>query len=338
MNKIEQAIWDEIQRADTILLHLHPRPDPDSVGSALALWHGLRSLGKNVTVIRGDSPKPEYLKFLPGWEHISDQDFTQVDFSQFDLFIILDSGGLNRVSEVVALELPANLQTIVIDHHQTTLSFGAINYLDPGAAATAEMLFNLFEVWGVPLSPELARCLYLGLWGDTGGFKYSNTTARTLVIASQLVAAWPNFFKDIDAIENNQDVDRMRVRALATLAAEALKGDQVRLATLSQEQLHQAGIREFEGEGSGGSIANTLRSIAGCQIGVSILEEGEGVVKVSARSRDGAKYDVSKLMGELGGGGHAAAAGATVAGATVAQVRERLLVLLSELYPDLVDG
>ena len=319
-----------IDQAKRILLHFHPRPDPDSVGSALAMSYALKGLGKQVTVISGDSPKPDFLPFLPGGEAVLDQDFATLDWSAFDLFIVLDSGGWSRVSELPDFKLPANLVTLVIDHHQSTTPFAQYNLLKPDASSTSEILFDLFHEWQIKLTPEIAICLLVGIWGDTGSFKYPNTTSHTLTAAAELVKAAPEFWRTIDALENNQSYEQQLARGLGLAQAERLFDGALILTTLSRADLAARGLEQMAGAGN--SLAPILRSIAGCQIAISLIEESPGVIKMSARSRDGQKYDVSKLAVALGGGGHRAAAGATLAGTSVAPARERVLALVAELY------
>jgi phosphoesterase RecJ-like protein len=96
--KNSKEAFDFIKESDSILLHLHPKPDPDSIGSALATYHALRSIGKKVTIMAGDTPLPEVFSFLPGFDDIVHKNYFEIDLNDFDLFIILDSGSKQMVS------------------------------------------------------------------------------------------------------------------------------------------------------------------------------------------------------------------------------------------------
>src|SRR3989344_7317983 len=149
VKKLAPEIWNAIKGAKKILLHLHPNPDPDSVGSALAMSHALRALGKSVTVIKGDSPMPEYLSFLPGYEAILAKNYLEIEPTDFDLFLMLDISQLNRVTGLGEVKFPSTLKTILIDHHVTAEPFAGLNLIAPEYPATAQILYDLFGEWKI---------------------------------------------------------------------------------------------------------------------------------------------------------------------------------------------
>ena len=175
----------EIKKAKSILLHCHPSPDPDSVGSALAMKFALESLGKKATVIRGDSEIPQAFMHFPGADQIVPKNFGEVDLKEFDLFISLDTAAIDRISTLGKLEFPASLFVIDIDHHRTNPGFGAINLIESSYPATAQILFDLFKEWGVPITADMAYNLFIGIYTDTGAFKYRETTVKTFAIAAE---------------------------------------------------------------------------------------------------------------------------------------------------------
>ena len=103
VKKLAPEILDVIKKSESILLHCHPSPDPDSVGSALAMKFALQSLGKKVTIIAGDSPVPSAFSHFPGFAEIIPKNFFEIDLAAFDLFIIQDSGSLDRISKKAQL-------------------------------------------------------------------------------------------------------------------------------------------------------------------------------------------------------------------------------------------
>ena len=157
------VILDEIKKASSILLHCHPSPDPDSVGSALAMVFALKKLGKEATIIRGDSEISGDFKLLPVIDQIVDKNFFEINLSSFDLFIILDSGGLRMVSAKGEVVFPEGLNTIVIDHHISNKGYGKINLIDASSPATAFILYQLFSEWKIDLNREIALNLFTGM-------------------------------------------------------------------------------------------------------------------------------------------------------------------------------
>ena len=124
ITKLSSVILDEIKKAKKILLHLHPRPDGDSVGSSLAMMQVIEGMGKDVVVIKGDSPLPKYLSSLPGFSKIVEKNFFEVDLSEFDLFISQDSGSFNMISNLGDIKFPETMKVIVIDHHISNTNYG----------------------------------------------------------------------------------------------------------------------------------------------------------------------------------------------------------------------
>src|SRR3989344_3353977 len=119
-------IFDEIKKASSILLHCHPSPDPDSVGSALAMKFALEQLGKKATVIKGDSEIPQAFMHFPGAKEIIAENFFEVDLKEFNLFIILDSAAPEQISRFKPIKFPLPIRTIVIDHHRTNPGYADI--------------------------------------------------------------------------------------------------------------------------------------------------------------------------------------------------------------------
>ncbi len=303
-----QAILSAIEKAKSILLHCHPSPDPDSVGSALATKFALESLGKKVTVIQGDSEIPAGFMHFPGAGDIEKKNFFEVDVSQFDLFIVLDCSinGVSRLREVV---FPSALKVINIDHHRTNPGCGSINIIDPSYPANCLLLFDLFKDWKIELTPEIASNLFIGAYTDTGGFKYEGVTAKTFSAVSELVSHIPDVPRLIAKMENSNTPAFLAFEALA-LENISVHRDKVAISAVSYSMLQNKKIDPEESKA--GVISSIMRSVPQWKITIAAVEAVPGVVKFSFRSSDSNVYDVSKLAAELGGGGHKAAAGAVL--------------------------
>lgn len=317
VKKLAPVIWQEIKKASNILLHLHPSPDADSIGSSLSMMHVLKSMGKKATIIKGDSDLPKHLSHLSGFDQIIDKNYhqtlTQVqdDTSRhFDLFIILDSGALNQISRLGEVKFPNNMKTLIIDHHQSNPGFGDINLVDSTYPATCQILYDLFKIWGVNITKEIASCLILGIYQDSGGFKYQSVSPETFLAASDLAKINPDFFKDIFLMENSQEVESIIFQGLALSNIETYFKDQIALSLVSSQQLKEKNIKDYHI--SPGKISDILRSVVGWEIVGCLVEKSPNEVIISFRTRDSEKYDLSKLASVLGGGGHRGASGATI--------------------------
>src|ERR1035437_3297518 len=197
VKKEAPKIFAAIKAANNILLHCHPSPDPDSVGSALAMKFALESLGKKATVIRGDSEIPQAFMHFPGADSIVPKNFFEVDLKEFDLFIVQDSGSMSMISRRGEIKFPKTLNVIVIDHHATIADFGSINLIEPSYPACCQILFDLFKEWKILITPDIAKNLFIGTYTDTGGFKYEKTAPETLAMAAELTKIAPDFHKII---------------------------------------------------------------------------------------------------------------------------------------------
>ncbi len=332
--KISQEIWQSIQKAKRILLHCHANTDGDSVGSALAMAQALRSMGKEATIIAGDNaPMPGYLSFLPGFDTIVPKDFFQVNLADFDLFIVLDSAAPGQISRKATIAFPLSIPTIIIDHHVSNTRFAGINLVDTSSPATCQILHGLFVEWGIVIDHDIALCLFIGIYTDTGGFKYAGTTEKTFQIGADLVRLVPEFTKYIFQIENNKSEHWVRFMRLSFNNIQLWYGNGVAVTTISQEDMKKADITSEE-LGESGGFANTLKSVVGWNVGMTCTEEKPGEMKISFRTRDAERFDVSKIAVALGGGGHKAAAGASIKG-TLPEVLAKIKKEIGNIYPEL---
>lgn len=321
---IEDQIFDEIKKAQSILLHLHPSPDCDSQGSALAMYHALVGLGKKVTVIKGDSDLQKSMSHLPGAGTIVEKNFFEIDQKEFDLFIILDSGSKDMISKLGEVFFAEHLNTIVIDHHITNPKYGKLNFVDPSIPATAAILFKLFKKWNITITNEIARNLLLGIYTDTGNFTHGTTTREMLVIASELMVHAPEIFSDLAQVYTIT-ADTLRFESIAFKNIE-MHGNfafsSVSFEELEKENIHLDAV-------SASRISGILKSLEGVIAAGCLVEEEKDVIKMSFRSRNPDVFDVSKLASQVGGGGHRAAAGGLLK-TTLSEAKQRVLSLVNQ--------
>jgi len=329
---VEKAplILAEIHKAQSILLHCHPSPDPDSVGSVLATKFTLQSMGKKVTVIKGDSDIPEAFMHFPGATEIINKNFFEINPNDYDLFIVLDAGSIEQISRLGVFPIPFPIPTIVIDHHASNKGYASlVNLVESNYPATAQVLFDLFILWNVTMTSDIAANLFIGIYTDTGGFRYTGTTAKTLNIVSSLITYVLDFTILISRMENSNKPEDIAFRALALSSIEIFLNGKLALAIVPFEKLVEKNIPV--GHAHANAVSSTMRSVGQWLVTGTLIEVAPSLIKLSFRSKDGEQFDVSKLTVALGGGGHKAAAGASMK-MSLKEAKELVVSKAKELY------
>lgn len=321
---IEDQIFAEIQKATSILLHLHPSPDADSQGSALAMYHALTGLGKKVTVIKGDSDIDPNMAHMPGADKIVAKNFLEIDQKEFDLFLILDTGAKDRVTSKGPYEFAEHLTTIIIDHHVTNDGFAKIALLDTDAPATSIILYRLFKKWGITITNDIARNLLLGIYTDTGNLTHANVNKETLLAVTELRDLAPELTKDLQKLHTLQ-LGTLRFESLAYRKIETVGAFAISAISLEEIQKENIDVQDV----SASLISSIIRSVEGFGAVVCMVEDEPGRVKCSFRTNTPEIYDVSMIAKEFGGGGHKAAAGALIK-APFAEAKDRVLSVINK--------
>ncbi len=307
MRKFEER-FDEIvaavESADSIIIASHSNPDGDTLGSALALYHfaSRKNPGARITLFDQDMI-PFNLRFLPG----SDLFTNEVPGEENDLVILVDVGDLERVSEEFAEKVRFR-KSIVIDHHLTMTGFGDIKVIEPDAAATGILIYELLSRWDRDLiDSDVATCLYTAIMTDTGSFRFSNTDAYSLRVASDLVELGAVPHRIATEVYENVPVERVRLLAavLSTLTYDP-RGKWAYIV-VTTDLLMRIGATPDMLE----DIINYVRSIKGLKVAIQFREVGPGKYKVGFRSRG---VDVEQIARKFGGGGHKNAAGCRIEG------------------------
>jgi phosphoesterase RecJ-like protein len=309
--------------APQVCLACHVRPDADALGSMLALAHALTTLGRGVTASFGDEPfaVPGNLRFLPGTGLLTPPGGYPAAPA---VMMTFDAAGADRLGALAASAAAAG-QLIVLDHHASNTAFGTVRLVDPAAAATAVLARELVARLGVPLTADIAICLYAGLVTDTGSFKFSVTPALHH-LAAELIAAGLD-----PAAVARELFDRAPFGYLELLSA-VLGRAVLEPAAAGGLGLVWAAVSRADRERAGGlpldviePVIDTLRRTDEAEVAVVLKEADDGRWLVSARSKD--RVNVGRACQALGGGGHARAAGFTATGSAadaVAALRDRL--------------
>ncbi|TQR36538.1 DHH family phosphoesterase [Brevibacillus brevis] len=323
MNPNQVAVQEAarfMQEHDRFLVLSHVSPDGDATGSALGVVLMLEQLGKEYVVVN-EGETPIKFNFLPRFDRLYNLRKQPLN-ETFGAVIAVDCADESRMGDVRSL-FASGAALLNIDHHPTNDHFGTVNLIRPDAAATAEILFDVAEAAGVSFNEELALCIYTGLLTDTGGFRYSNTSPRVMEIAAQLLGYG---VKPGDVAERClEEITFAHVkvlrRALQTL--QLSHQNLVASITVSAADFAEVGA---EREDAGG-LVNYCRNIEGVEVGVSFVEAEPGEVKVSMRARD--RVDVAVIAKQLGGGGHAKAAGCTIKGPLL-EVQKKVWTVLDD--------
>jgi phosphoesterase RecJ-like protein len=314
-----QAVTEVLSGARRVTLTTHVNPDGDGLGSEVGLAHFLRALGKEVA-IANPTPTPARFDFLfrdlPGVDRTDDA--TRA-IRQADVIVVLDIADSGRLGNLGPLVEQHGSPVVCLDHHASPGHLPAgPRYVDPTAAATGELIYELAYANRWPLTVASARALYVALLTDTGGFRFSNTHPRTLRIAADLLETGidpESIYLDVYA---NAPEGRPRLLAdtLQTLVVEPEIG--LAWVTVPPGAIEQYGLTPDDLEG----IVEHPRSIAGMRLAMLFREISQGRVKVSLRSVG--DVNVAQFAHQFGGGGHAKAAGVAMPG-SMAEVQERIL-------------
>jgi phosphoesterase RecJ-like protein len=301
-------IAERLGDAGSIAVATHLGGDGDGWGSACALAHHFGPRGKDVRLLAA-SPVPQRFRFLlpEGGATLGPDEAGFEALRSADAQVVVDASEPGRLGGFAPFYEPE--RTIVIDHHAVASSEieAALVLLDPGAAATAELVYDVLMRTGSPIGAATAQALYVGLVTDTGSFRYSNTTPRVHRLAAALMEAGVDpgaLYRPLHANLTTGELGTLRA-ALARLQRDEEYG--ITWSVIGVEVARRYGaLEEYEG------VMEHLRNLEGTEIAVLFRELEGGEVKVSLRSTGAA--DVASLARSFGGGGHEKAAGATVAG------------------------
>ena len=308
-----KEILKHLEQRNRFLLTSHARPDGDAVGSALAFGQILRVMGKEAEVVLRDGV-PRIYQPLPFADKVIAAERIN---GRYEAAILLECDSIQRTR----LEGLEGRFLISIDHHVSGRPFAHVNWIDPKAVATAEMVYRLAKEAGVKISPEIATCLYTAVLTDTGSFMFEGTNEHTFALARELVLAGADPVRCARNIYFGHSTAKMRLlgAALANLHREG------RLAWIwvTCEQMEHAGAKEEDCEG----LVNYALSIQDVQVAAFFRELPDGRFRVSMRSKG--QLNVAAIAERFGGGGHQCASGCALDGPLSAAVSR----IAAELQP-----
>lgn len=284
---------------DNIVILSHEHPDGDTLGCAYALKIALNRLGKKVKVKCADVPPKKYDYLF--------KDVEDYSFEKEDLVVTVDVADEKLLGKELQNEYGKRID-ISIDHHASNKIDCRCSYVDPDSAAACEIVYELIVLMGVKIDKMIANCLYTGISTDTGCFRYSNTTARTLRMAAELIELGADSFFINTVMFETKSRTYMRLEALVMDKMEMYFDDRCCVVYITREMFEKSGSNENETD----PIASKTRQIEGVLVGVTLRERADGSFKVSVRTN--ADLNASEICACLGGGGHPKAGGCQVDG------------------------
>lgn len=301
-----ELLNNNIKSSKNILLISHINPDGDTLGSMCALYSLIKDNYKKKCTMIVVSKVPSTYEFLPYIEkatYIEDMDLSR----EFDLAICVDVASIDRCTDAQILVKKAK-KTINIDHHETNPNYANINIVQPNASATAEVLFDISQNLNWKISKDTAICLYTGIMTDTGNFKFSNVTPRTLNYASKLLSYGINNADIYQKCYESNSKNMVLFQSYCVNKAVFLKNDKISYTIVYKKDLEKF---NYNGEDFTDGLTEKLRAIKTTEIAFVVKELTPTSSKISMRSRN---VDIAQVCSAFGGGGHKLAAGAVIKG------------------------
>lgn len=305
---ISEAQWDAaldlLASTQAPVLTCHIGPDGDAMGSTLALALGLRKIGKS-PIPSWSEPfgVPKQYAFVPGQDLLVPP--AKVPAAP-EVMWTFDAGSIERLGTLEPAGRAAR-NLVVVDHHATNDSFGTVNLIDPKAAASAVLVYELLRRAGIALDKDIATLLYLGLVTDTGRFQYRNTTPSVHEMAADLLSHGVPQDEISRLVYDTHPFGYLKLVSTALDRAELVPKASMVWTFIMQKDLaaHEVGLEDTE------ALIDVVRTAAEAEVAAVLKETPEGKFKVSMRSKG--KANVGAVCEALGGGGHALAAGFTSA-------------------------
>ena len=303
------AVKELINTSQNITITTHHKPDGDALGASLALCNYLKAMGKNAMVVV-PSEFPDFLSWMKGSKEVIDYirstKIATEQLNKSDLIFCLDFNDPRRVEKMQAALMQTTAKKVLIDHHLHPVNFCDYTFSFTEACATAEIIFHLFEALGGEklLDADIAECLYAGIMTDSGSFRFTSVTPETHRVAGALIAAGARHYKVHELIYDSYSLMRLKFLGLC-LKDKLFVVNDMHTAYLSVTKAEMDVYQHKPGDSEG--IVNFALSIKGIKM-AAFFSEGDGIVKISFRSKD--LFSVKDLSEKhFEGGGHLNAAG-----------------------------
>lgn len=294
---MKETIIETVESYNKIIIHRHVRPDPDALGSQIGLSKLIKDFYPDKQVYTVGEEESS-LQWLGTMDQITDEQF------QGALVIICDTANIERISDE---RYTKGEKIIKIDHHPNEDPYGDIIWVDTSASSVSEMIYELFETWqelkGMEMTEEAAKCIYAGIVGDTGRFRYPNTTVRTFQFVSELVK-FPFSIVEIYEKMEKKSLQDARLEGYILNHFKLLESGAGTI-NLTKDLLEEYGVTTSDAS----KLVNTFANVEGLKAWVFFVEEPDNLIRVRLRSKGPI---INSLASKFNGGGHPLASGATV--------------------------
>lgn len=296
----------------------HIRPDGDCTGSVLALYNYIvENMPETDVDLYLEQPGSEFY-YLKNIDKIKN---TPED-KKYDVFFVLDCSSLDRIEPFISCFNNAS-KTVCIDHHVSNTGFTDLSKIEPQASSACEVLYGTMDA--DKISRNVAECIYTGIIHDTGVFKYSCTSKKTMEIAGEMMEKGIDYSDIIDNTFYKKTYVQNQILGRALLESVLFYDGKCIFTTFTMDEMEFYGVtgREL------GGIVEQLRLTDGVEVAIFLYQTGEEEYKVSLRSKK--KIDVAAIATQFGGGGHVRAAGYTAKG-SVYQIINSIGELIEKQY------
>lgn len=316
---------DLIETHDRFLVTTHVRPDGDALGSEVGMAGLLRQKGKDVRVVNSSRTPPRYDFLDPDgtlFEHFGAESGPP-DLSDREVAVILDLSAWSQLGDMADLIRGFQGPRVVIDHHVSQDDLGAIFLKDTTSEATGSLVAQAIKSLGGTLTREVSTGLLTAIAMDTGWFHHPNTKPSTFRTAAELVEAGAPIHEIYRDLFERNSLGRLRLMGETLSGLQTLENGRIAYTTVTQAGIERSGAIPQDTE----DLVDFTVSLKGVEVGMLFFEQARGGVKLSIRSRKG--LDCAKVAGVFGGGGHRAAAGATLE-APVSECIERVVAAVRQ--------
>jgi phosphoesterase RecJ-like protein len=311
---------DLVRGHQRFLLTTHVRPDPDGLGSMLALADMLEAQGKQVQLVISSLYPPRYA-FMDPRRRVQRFELPGEPWRGAEVIVILDTAAWQQLGDFGTFLRQLNVPKVVIDHHLTQDDLGALRLVDTTAEATGRLVHQVAAALGTSVAPETAQSLFLALATDTGWFRHPNTSPATFALAGELVAAGARPTEGYDLTYEQNTLGRLRLIGVVLGRLQLECGGKVAWSEIRRDDYAATGAAPQDTE----ELVNYTRGIIGVEVGVLLMEQPRGGIKVSFRAR---ALNVAQIAEGFGGGGHRLAAGATLQ-TSLDEARTRVLAAVA---------
>jgi len=306
-------MWDEVKAViesnQSFVISSHVNPDGDSVGSALGVYECLKALGKDAVVAMNDAIPDAYTWLDPDGDILAPASEADMErLGSMDVVVVVDANSWDRLGRLRKPLEDSAASKIVIDHHPFSELIAPISVIDTKASSTAELVYDLIDSMGAPLTARAADALYTGILTDTVSFRFARSAPCAHITAAKLLMSGVDPSRVYDQVYNQNTGARTRLMGRALSDIRFSGCGRVAWLTVTRSMIEETGALSSDTSG----FVDVTMTIAGTEIGIIFVETRDGTVQISLRSRP--ETDVNQIAVGLGGGGHRNAAGAVFNG------------------------